>query len=274
MRLVDVVQQETGVAFDHLMLLRHSTQDIDALLAHGGTVEEYTNTQPTGSKYDFLATGRPLIEIVVVIVHDRVDGVYRVSGVETEGMSFSLASKGKRQFDLERKRIDHPARRFRMTRVHCLADEATIRGWKGREIVTTLRNHTQMFNDIEVDLVEGVRLPEEVPAGSVHTEGSVQQILVNRYERDPRARTACIAHYGSTCVICRFNFGIVYGSLAETIIHVHHLKPLAEIGREYRVDPVADLRPVCPNCHAVIHQGGGCRDIQEVKKMLEQGGSA
>lgn len=113
-------------------------------------------------------------------------------------------------------------------------------------------------------------IPEEVPFGSVYREGSVQQILVNRYERDPKARAACVAHYGPACVVCGFNFADAYGPLAAGITHVHHLKPLAEVGDRYEVDPVADLRPVCPNCHAVIHQGGGCRSIDEVKRLLRR----
>jgi 5-methylcytosine-specific restriction protein A len=35
---------------------------------------------------------------------------------------------------------------------------------------------------------------------------------------------------------------------------VHHLRPLAEIGAEYVLDPEVDLRPVCPNCHAMLHR--------------------
>ena len=66
------------------------------------------------------------------------------------------------------------------------------------------------------------------------------------------------------------NFGAVYGEEATGYIHVHHLRPLAEIGREYVVDPVEDLRPVCPNCHAVVHLGGRCRTTDEVKRLLER----
>jgi 5-methylcytosine-specific restriction protein A len=45
----------------------------------------------------------------------------------------------------------------------------------------------------------------------------------------------------------------VYGAIAETLIHVHHVKPISEVGESYMVDPISDLIPVCPNCHAVIH---------------------
>ena len=44
------------------------------------------------------------------------------------------------------------------------------------------------------------------------------------------------------------------GDIGEGYIHVHHLVPLAEVEDGYDVDPVEDLRPVCPNCHAIIHR--------------------
>jgi hypothetical protein len=114
-------------------------------------------------------------------------------------------------------------------------------------------------------------LPGELSPGEPFVEGAARQVLVNRYERDPAARRACIAHYGPTCVVCGFNFGAAYGPLAEGFIHVHHITSLSQIGEEYEVDPVGDLRPVCPNCHAVIHLGGVCRSIEEVRQLLQLG---
>ncbi len=111
-------------------------------------------------------------------------------------------------------------------------------------------------------------LPGELAAGEPFVEGAARQVLVNRYERDPGARRVCIAHYGTTCVVCGFSFAAVYGSVAEGFIHVHHLKPLAEIGGEYVIDPVADLRPVCPNCHAMIHLSGAMRSVADVRQLL------
>ncbi|HSX81067.1 MAG TPA: HNH endonuclease [Candidatus Saccharimonadia bacterium] len=51
-------------------------------------------------------------------------------------------------------------------------------------------------------------------------------------------------------------------------IHVHHCRPLSEIAGEYVVDPIEDLRPVCPNCHAVIHRRTPPFTIEEVRSML------
>jgi 5-methylcytosine-specific restriction protein A len=50
---------------------------------------------------------------------------------------------------------------------------------------------------------------------------------------------------------------------------VHHLKSLAEIGAEYELDPVRDLRPVCPNCHAMIHRKYPPYGLEEVRQCWE-----
>lgn len=112
-------------------------------------------------------------------------------------------------------------------------------------------------------------LPEELPPiGATLREGAAREITINAYERSAAARELCIAHHGTTCSICAFDFEAAYGSVAKGFIHVHHLTPLSEITDSYEVDPVADLRPVCPNCHAVIHLGGACRSIDEVRNLL------
>jgi predicted HNH restriction endonuclease len=85
------------------------------------------------------------------------------------------------------------------------------------------------------------------------SEGAVFQKLVNAYERNNLARQQCLDEYGTDCYICGFSFGVTYGKVVEGFIHVHHLLQLSRVGKDYKVDPIADLRPVCPNCHAVIH---------------------
>jgi hypothetical protein len=64
------------------------------------------------------------------------------------------------------------------------------------------------------------RLPEEVPSGSLYSEGDVRRILVNRWERDPRARQRCIEHHGTKCVLCGFDFVAAYGEFMAGFIHV------------------------------------------------------
>lgn len=112
-------------------------------------------------------------------------------------------------------------------------------------------------------------LPEEVDAATPLFEGAVRTVTVNAYERNPKARQKCIAAHGTTCCICGFDFGAVYGPEMEGYIHVHHLRALSAADGEYVVDPIKDLRPVCPNCHAALHVGGECRSVDEVKRMLK-----
>jgi len=101
-----------------------------------------------------------------------------------------------------------------------------------------------------------VLLPEEIANASGLVEGAISSIKVNAYERDPEARSQCLAVHGTRCSVCKLDFGSEYSPEFAGFIHVHHLKPIAKAGGEYVVDPVEDLRPVCPNCHAVIHHGG------------------
>ena len=112
--------------------------------------------------------------------------------------------------------------------------------------------------------------PEEGPVPETYFEGSALRITVNSYERSVTARNICIKHYGCICSVCGFNFENTYGAIGHGFIQVHHVKPLAEIGERYAVDPIADLRPVCPNCHAMLHTSSPAMSIEELKKLIRK----
>ena len=99
-------------------------------------------------------------------------------------------------------------------------------------------------------------------------EFAVKKVVVNAYERNAEARKACIDVFGAVCSVCSFDFEAEYGRIGRGFIHVHHLRPLHEIGENYQVDPLNDLRPVCPNCHAVIHMRTPPYTIAEVQQMM------
>lgn len=111
--------------------------------------------------------------------------------------------------------------------------------------------------------------PDEVPPGVSYAEGAVKQVLVDRYERNPEARRACIAHWGFRCTVCSFDFGEKFGALGEGFIHVHHLRPISTSKEQHDVDPVADLRPVCPNCHAMLHRTQPPMTIEALQQHLK-----
>jgi predicted HNH restriction endonuclease len=99
-------------------------------------------------------------------------------------------------------------------------------------------------------------------------EGAFKRVTVNAYERNLKAREECIKHYGAKCFVCEFDFENVYGELGAGFIHVHHLIEISTIGETYEVDPVKDLRPVCPNCHAMLHRSGKSAMRPEKLKSL------
>lgn len=110
------------------------------------------------------------------------------------------------------------------------------------------------YSDESAPTDEGSLYPDEIEADDSYFEGSATQVLVNRYERDPAARKACLAEYGSVCIVCDLDFAEWYGDRGAGFIHVHHVTPISQLGADYRIDPIADLVPVCPNCHAMLHR--------------------
>lgn len=99
-------------------------------------------------------------------------------------------------------------------------------------------------------------------------EGGSITIRVNRYERNPKARADCLAHHGATCVVCGFTGRDVFGEAGEGLIHVHHLVEISQQKTRYRVDPIHDLVPVCPRCHAMIHLRRPAYTPREVQAMI------
>lgn len=92
---------------------------------------------------------------------------------------------------------------------------------------------------------------------------------VNVYERNRAARVKCISHYGAVCHGCDMDFLTRYGERGRGFMHVHHLLPLSQIKKTYKLNPIEDLRPVCPNCHAMIHRHQPMLSIKELRKIMK-----
>jgi len=105
-------------------------------------------------------------------------------------------------------------------------------------------------------------------------EGAEVLRLLSIRERDPVLRAACLATHGHRCLICGNDLGEIYGEIGNGFIHVHHLRPLAARKGADATDPKKDLIPVCPNCHSIIHRGGGTRSPEEVRKHLRRANEA
>ncbi|KIS27066.1 HNH endonuclease [Arthrobacter sp. SPG23] len=112
-----------------------------------------------------------------------------------------------------------------------------------------------------------------LPVPGTYPAWAVSKVEVNRYERDPAARRACIAHYGTLCAACGFSFEIAYGDAGRDFIDVHHTAPVSLLDSSYRLDPVTDLVPLCANCHAMAHLGVTTpRTLSVLRQMLAGAG--
>lgn len=146
-------------------------------------------------------------------------------------------------------------------------------GWKGEE-----RGYfVWQLKPALAEALRESRLTEEQPyaeeiidddVGAL-SEGIKKTVAVNTYERNLRARLLCIEHWKPVCIVCNFDFESVYGRLWKGYIHVHHLISISKIGGSYNIDPINDLRPVCPNCHSMLHARNPPLTINELQKIIE-----
>ena len=147
------------------------------------------------------------------------------------------------------------------------------------EDVPDYKNETQkwgtIFTGMVLSLLDIVPLniadePDDQPdlALAGYEEGKKVRFLSNRYERNPINRYICLQNKGYTCSVCGFNFEKQYGEIGKSFIHVHHVIPVSKMGEGYVVDPIKDLVPVCPNCHAMIHRTDPPMTIEELKSRI------
>ncbi len=108
-------------------------------------------------------------------------------------------------------------------------------------------------------------------------EGRFIESWSKRRERDPTNRARCLARYEARCMVCDMSFLEEYGEIGLNFIHVHHEQPLGGVthadGVLYHASD--DLKPVCPNCHAMLHNGldarkGEVRTIAELRDIRVQ----
>lgn len=107
--------------------------------------------------------------------------------------------------------------------------------------------------------------PEGLP------EGASVRVVVNRYERSQINRANCLTLHGSRCKACDLDFGEAYGAVGEGFIHVHHVVPVSQLGPDYIIDPLMDLVPLCPNCHAMAHRADPPIPVGDIRDMLSAG---
>jgi len=155
-----------------------------------------------------------------------------------------------------------PWRRFEMgaTRLSAAAVQGQeLVASEVTELALTFLNLVFALLPVEEEPQEGsVVFAEGLP------EGAKSRIEVNRYERDPVNRAACIAAHEPRCKACGFDFGEFYGPIGNGYIEVHHTTPVSAMGDAYVVDPIREMVPLCANCHAVVHRRSPPLSVEEL----------
>ena len=113
-----------------------------------------------------------------------------------------------------------------------------------------------------------IGVEENEPETTGETEGRAVQTIGVRYERKKINREACIQLKGSRCHACGFDFAETYGPLGIGYIEIHHVKPIATLGADYRLNIETDLVPLCGNCHAMAHRENPPIPVETLKSLV------
>lgn len=140
--------------------------------------------------------------------------------------------------------------------------------YSGTRVIGQRNIYDKYSEELDNDSLELI-YPGEKHTTEGFLEGKTKTIVVNAYERNNKARKKCISHYGPICQVCELNFEDKYGEIGKGFIHVHHIKEISTIQKEYEVDPIKDLIPVCPNCHAMLHKNNPAFTVKELKFRLK-----
>lgn len=114
-------------------------------------------------------------------------------------------------------------------------------------------------------LIEDIEWTESDELG--REEGGQTSELVNKFERSRYNRALCLKYYGFMCRGCGDLLEKRYGPIGANVIHVHHIVPVSQMGSSYKLNPIKDLVPLCPNCHNIVHKTNPPMRVQDLNKL-------
>ena len=153
------------------------------------------------------------------------------------------------------------------------------------ELESILRRHARDRADVELlDEVFQEVSPADVllaqefgcdPNEASFGEGKEQFRLHLRRERSGRlvavAKQKWNREQGGQvrCSTCSFSFSQTYGKVGEDFIEAHHTRPLSALTRD-ATTTVADLVPVCSNCHSMLHRNRPWLTAEDLRTIVSQ----
>lgn len=91
------------------------------------------------------------------------------------------------------------------------------------------------------------------------------------FSRNPKLREEAIRKHGLNCTVCNFDFATVYGVLGAGYIEMHHLESVSERASKSTSGwsiSAEDVRPLCANCHRMVHRRRPPLSLEELSKLI------
>ncbi len=111
-------------------------------------------------------------------------------------------------------------------------------------------------------------------------EGESIEYIHKAKKRCAMLRETAIEHYRDKnghikCHVCGFDFLDFYGEIGRHFIHIHHEHPICEYDKEGTIqnllDAVEKVKPVCANCHCMLHRKKTkVLSIDELKQIIDE----
>jgi len=109
-------------------------------------------------------------------------------------------------------------------------------------------------------------------------EGKSIESINKAKTRSALLREKAVEHYKDEdghikCAVCGFDFLDCYGEIGRLFIHIHHEHPICEYDDEGTIqnimDAVKNVKPVCANCHCMLHRKkAAVLNIEELKEII------
>ena len=102
--------------------------------------------------------------------------------------------------------------------------------------------------------------PIEILDDALIREGQLRLRTTEYRTRSRQLRISAVRHFSRSgyihCSACEFEFGKAYGSIGRGYVQIHHLKPVSFMRGEAMSmgDALANVRPLCANCHQMAHR--------------------
>lgn len=148
-----------------------------------------------------------------------------------------------------------------------------------------LFNNDFSFQDL-INSLKDIQSPEKEDR---HAELFDENVTINEgtqtiqntkvYERSKKLRDQAIRYYKADdrikCHACCFDFEDFYGEYGKDFIEIHHEKPVYQYDGDDTektiTDALENVKPVCPNCHRMIHRRRkNLLTLQELRGLISK----